>query len=521
MSRKEELRKFFDFDKNVGVDFGDIPTKDFREYWWKCAINDCSFKAPFYSKYTHQRIGYPIHCSECHNVEYSKSLKANVSEELLNKYYDLKKNDLKPNQLYFKSGKKVYVKCDTHLWYGQKRFVSDFADHVPCPSCNGKGSTQENNLKVLFPELSARIHSDYDPEKLLPYSNKLVKVKCENCTEYLEGKVATFTTGSVGCPYCGSNKKISATQSIIYYFLNSILVEEILINVTPKKIQETFRGVKAEFDLVIEEAGLLIEYDSYWFHKKERTIERDLHKNKLAKESGYNLVRLREKGLPVLSEETGYYHQIEFQKYNLNKDYLVRDLNKLYAYLLEVGFCKPLSNDEILDAIKLAKYNGIWKANLNQHFETFNDKYQGLWKLVVPPYKNRKYALNSHKKVKCKCQNPKCKEGFWRAVRNLKTTMGRCPECSFIIPDPNSLDSTPIRKLPKVKEYKRTLEFKHPKIAKTFSSRNFVKADQVFAGSTSFNFWFDCLCCNESYVDTVYNQVNTNGKCKNCGRRVV
>lgn len=57
-----------------------------------------------------------------------------------------------------------------------------------------------------------------------------------------------------------------------------------------------------EFDLFLPEFDILIEYDSYYYHLDK--TERDSLKDKVAKELGYELIRIREKPLERVSTDS-------------------------------------------------------------------------------------------------------------------------------------------------------------------------------------------------------------------------
>lgn len=79
--------------------------------------------------------------------------------------------------------------------------------------------------------------------------------------------------------------------------------------------QIMFNGKKYEADIFIPELGLVIEYDgSYWHRKK---AQKDNEKNAAFNAAGYEVLHIREYGLPELDEFNGT--TINLPRYELNE----------------------------------------------------------------------------------------------------------------------------------------------------------------------------------------------------------
>ena len=89
-----------------------------------------------------------------------------------------------------------------------------------------------------------------------------------------------------------------------------------------------FNNKKYEVDIIIPDILVAIEYDGSYWHKNK--VKRDNEKNKALNSLGYEVIRIREFGLPKLNDFVG--ELIELKKYKLNEenyDYINYTLNYL------------------------------------------------------------------------------------------------------------------------------------------------------------------------------------------------
>jgi len=121
---------------------------------------------------------------------------------------------LTPDLVTAGSGKKVWWKCSNqHEFnrsiYTQVRFQN-------CPYCSGKRASQENNLRLLFPEIAKEWHPTLNgklrPEDVTYASNKKIWWLCKKKHEY-DAAINNRTASNHNCPFC-SGQRTSKEKSL-------------------------------------------------------------------------------------------------------------------------------------------------------------------------------------------------------------------------------------------------------------------------------------------------------------------
>lgn len=146
------------------------------------------------------------------------------------------KNELKPDQVGYGQGKRVWWKCKHgHEWQCTINSRTNFQSG--CPYCANQRVSPDNSLYQTHPNLSKEWSSknDFQPTEISSGSNKKIWWKCSHDHEWLASP--NNRSKGRGCPYCG-NKKVCLGNSLQVNFpelsqewhptKNSIKPEEIL-----------------------------------------------------------------------------------------------------------------------------------------------------------------------------------------------------------------------------------------------------------------------------------------------------
>ena len=128
--------------------------------------------------------------------------------------WDYERNDIKPSDVTYGSGRKVFWKCqEGHSW---KASVYSVAAGFSCPYCSGlKVVSGENDLYKRFPEIVEEFwdweRNDIDPSAIKAFTNKKYWWRCGNGHNW----EATPNGVVLGrrCPYCRGRVKVR------YYFI--------------------------------------------------------------------------------------------------------------------------------------------------------------------------------------------------------------------------------------------------------------------------------------------------------------
>ncbi len=146
---------------------------------------------------------------------------------------------------------------------------------------------------------------------------------------------------SIGMIWDASNKsvRVSFPEKALYYYV-SLCYEEVLTS------EKTVLNGK-ELDIFIPKEKIAIEYDGIYYHQNR--FNEDVEKCHLCKEKGISLIRIREKGLPLIDETLCTSITREGQ----DDDSLQMILLELFKILkVDVDVNVPRDHHEIADMVK-------------------------------------------------------------------------------------------------------------------------------------------------------------------------
>ncbi len=198
-----ELKKLWDFDKNIAIDPYSLSKGSSAKVWWRCEKGH-SFQATVNSK------TQGVKCPVCNGKQILKgfndleTLKPSIAKE-----WNYDKNDnLKPSEVAPFSNKKVWWKCEKGHDYQTK--ISLRSGGCGCPICDNKQLLKGyNDLATVFPDIA--LDWDYDknedsPEEVLPSNKNMRCWKCHKCGFGYE-KTVYNKVRSPRCPNCAHKKQ--------------------------------------------------------------------------------------------------------------------------------------------------------------------------------------------------------------------------------------------------------------------------------------------------------------------------
>lgn len=199
----------------------------------------------------------------------------------------------------YMSSYKVSWRCRScgGVWESSPRFRFSSQRNIVCPYCSGKIFKRGiNDLQTTDKELI----SDWDYDKNLVLPTQITRKyqgkpwwKCKKCGySWRESLQLHLSNSDVeSCPKClqDSLKKGTSNPELqLYDFI-------------AREYECTHRGKLRglEFDILSKEHHFAIEYDGFKWHND--SLLQDINKNKVAKQEGYYLIRVRDKGLSAIS----------------------------------------------------------------------------------------------------------------------------------------------------------------------------------------------------------------------------
>lgn len=206
----------FDEQKN-GISADNIAVSSNKKMWWKCSV--CGFE--WQSKVNNRTSSLKTGCPQCARTQNKQgnSKRANLvakNGSLLDHYpelckeWDYSKNRIKPTEVSFGSGKKVWWICNSGHHY-QANINNRTCKKTGCPYCsNKKVLAGYNDLATTHPHLLKEW--DYErnsikPTEILSGSEHKVLWKCCYCGKEYEASPEKRANRPLGCISCRRKTK--------------------------------------------------------------------------------------------------------------------------------------------------------------------------------------------------------------------------------------------------------------------------------------------------------------------------
>ena len=201
-----ELIKEWHPTKNGSLQPSSFTSGSGKKVWWKCSKgDDHEWEAKIHERSKGRG------CPFCAGKKISKNNNLLLLHpELAKEWHPTKNGNLQPSDFTTGSSKKVWWKCpkgNDHEW---EAYIKVRSKGHGCPFCCGKKVSKDNNLLVLYPELSKEWHptknGSLQPSDFTSGSGKKVWWKCSKCDDHeWEARIADRAEGH-GCPFCSGRK---------------------------------------------------------------------------------------------------------------------------------------------------------------------------------------------------------------------------------------------------------------------------------------------------------------------------
>lgn len=233
--------------------------------------------------------------------------------------WDNSKNELTPQQVTIGAEKMVWWVCEKgHEWealvYSRKK--------NGCPYCAGnKVWVGFNDLATTHPALAAEWHKIKNGEltarDVTAGSNLKAWWSGSSCGHVWESVISSRKSGC-GCPVCAAARKRSFPEAAVFLYVSRIFPDTISPAMFP------WLGNKS-LDIYIPSIQTAIEYDGQAWHQGKGRLDRDEEKNKLCKENGVRLIRIREPDCPAISGECILLHSCDLKDLDIAIESLLYD----------------------------------------------------------------------------------------------------------------------------------------------------------------------------------------------------
>ena len=347
--------------------------------------------------------------------------------------FNYSRNSKKPTELSYQDTRnKVWWYCIKHDHHWQDYVYNRVRYPIP-PCCSGRAAHKYRNLATEYPDIAK--DRDYEangglkPQDVTPASHVRVNRKCHKCGYKWDTLVYSRTQRLGRCPNC-SKAHTSKAEIVLYRYF-----KDIFKSTTKGKIENL------EFDIIIPEIKVLIEYDGFPWHLEKQEI----HNRKLdtALRNGFVLINIAEYKPDSLEQVKNQYttnHRVLYREvtpsYSLdNLLPLVRDYFKQFGNIV---LSEPQHDiNEYLSSKQVSSIqDSLW------------DKLEWLREWIAPQdiEKAKSMSHGSGDKITLRCRNSNCNREWEIKAHNIKQKFNGCSKCKCRL-------GVPEEQIEKVREY--------------------------------------------------------------------
>ena len=196
----------WDYENNKNLKPEQVTAHSDMKVYWICKVCGYKWKAAVGDRTNGH--GCPFCAGRAVRTGYNDI--ATMRPELIKKWNYEKNGDLKPENVSYRSDKKIWWHCDKCGYDFQQR-IADTSNGTGCPVCSGRKIISGfNDLATDNPELAKEWdyhkNKEFTPSMIAPQSNKKVWWICSKCGNSWCATVYSRNGNHHGCPVCGKKK---------------------------------------------------------------------------------------------------------------------------------------------------------------------------------------------------------------------------------------------------------------------------------------------------------------------------
>jgi len=212
-----EIAKEWHPTKNGKLTAKNISPGSHKKVWWLCSKGH-HYDLSVGVRTRERNLGCP-YCSG-KRISLDNNLQF-LFPEIAKEWHPTKNNELKPNQVFSRSSKKVWWLCSKGHSYKSVIAPRTRVNSAGCPICSGHKIDDKNNLLVLFPEIANEWHPTKNngliPSEIHSRSHKKVWWLCSKGHSFNSNINNRTGDRKKGCPYC-SNRLPSESNNLEILF---------------------------------------------------------------------------------------------------------------------------------------------------------------------------------------------------------------------------------------------------------------------------------------------------------------
>ena len=271
--------------KNEPLTPRDVTHKSNKKVWWLCKQGH-EWKAVIPS-----RTSIGTGCPSCAGKVVTDANRLSLQcPEVAAEWHPTKNGDLKPEETAVGTPRKAWWRCKQgHDWEASVNSRTPPRSRG-CPYCAGQRVTDANRLSIQCPEVAAEWHptknGDLTASDVAVGTSKRVWWRCRRGHEWDAVVYSRALPGSrSGCRQC----KLAHTSKVETYLRCEL--STVFPDIDPRN---TIKIDKWRVDVMIPSEKLVLEYDSEWYHKGQKSYARDMRKTEELKIKGWTVIRIRE-----------------------------------------------------------------------------------------------------------------------------------------------------------------------------------------------------------------------------------
>lgn len=419
----KELMSEWDWAANADLDPAKITHGSHIRAWWKCV--KCGHKWNTEVKSRVNGRG----CAACSGkiLVVGKNDLLTVRPDIAAQWHPTKNGNLRPQDISYGWGKKVWWKCKDcgYEWQVAPNSRTNKKYNCTCPCCANKVVVPgKNDLETKYPEIAKEWHPDKNgsvtPRDVTGGCHKKVWWLCPHGHEYMT-IVLYRTRQGTNCPICNIGRKTSFSEQAFYYYIKQVFPDAV------NQYKADFLG-KMELDIYVPSIRCAIEYDGKPWHGKgfKGKYEREKRKYKFCIDNNIELIRIREGNTDDI-DIADYQYKITVLNKKNYMDNTIKDVLK-HLYVKSKSTINYVNIDTERDRFKiLGMMNVVWKAN------SFAEKHPEIAK-EWQPTKNENlapYMFMPGSKVKVWWICPKCGCEYETTIGHRTTRNTGCPKCGI------------------------------------------------------------------------------------------
>lgn len=284
-SEYPELARQWHPTKNASLTADTVTPHSGQKVWWLCPHGH-EWKAVINSRT--RGMG----CPYCAGQKPTASRNLATEYPELVKEWDWEKNDhTRPEDFSPRSSEKVWWRCEKgHSW--QATISNRTREYKGgCPCCSNRKLCADNSLAQVRPDIAEGWHpyknAPLTPSDVIAGGSKKVWWICKHGHEW-QTTIGSRVISGTGCPKC--SLQTSRIEIAVYSELDALFNDVAW--------REKISGY--ECDIYLRDHNIGVEIDGVYWHS--RRPEQELAKSAAFEAKGIQLFRLREDGLPLLSE---------------------------------------------------------------------------------------------------------------------------------------------------------------------------------------------------------------------------